>query len=71
MVEDWVSMRKALGVDVFVEGKRGYSCPGLLHLMITFLVWRSFTERPKGSNSTETTLSVVKQRTDIRFLMIS
>jgi hypothetical protein len=71
MVEDCASARKASRVDLFVEGKRGYSCPELLHLTITFLVWRSFTKRPKGSNSTETRLSVVKRRTEIRFLMIS
>jgi hypothetical protein len=36
-----------------------------------FLEWRSFTETPRGSNSTETELSVVNLRTEIRFLIIS
>jgi hypothetical protein len=71
MVEDWASTRKASGVDVSTKGKRGYNYLELLHLTITFLVWRSFTERPNGSNSTETRLSVVKRQTYIRFLMIS
>jgi hypothetical protein len=35
------------------------------------LEWRSFTETPRGSNSTETELSVVNLRTEIRFLIIS
>jgi hypothetical protein len=43
----------------------------LLHLVITFLVPRSFTERPKGSNSIEHQLSVINLRTDRRFLMMS
>jgi hypothetical protein len=34
-------------------GKNGYRSPVLLHLAITLYVWRSFTERPKGSNSME------------------
>ena len=33
--------------------------------------WRSFTETPRGSNSTETELSVVNLRTESRFLIIS
>jgi hypothetical protein len=37
-----------------VGAKRGYSRPELLHLMIMFLVCRSFTERPYTSNSIET-----------------
>jgi hypothetical protein len=36
-----------------------------------FLVRRSFTETPRGSNSTETELSVVNLRTDKRFLIMS
>jgi hypothetical protein len=70
MVEDCACARKALGVDESAEGKRGYSCPELLHMTITLLVWRSFTERPKRSNSTETRLSVVKLRRGINFLII-
>lgn len=36
--------------------------------MITFLVARSFIKRPKGPNSIETELPVVKRRTERRFL---
>jgi hypothetical protein len=35
------------------------------------LEWRSFTETPRGSNSTETALSVVNLRTERRFLIMS
>jgi hypothetical protein len=38
-----------------------YSGPVLLDLAITFLVVRSFTDKPKGSNSIEHKLSVVKR----------
>jgi hypothetical protein len=41
-----------------------YRGPELLHLVITFCVERSFTERPNESNSMEHQLSVVKQRID-------
>jgi hypothetical protein len=37
---------------------------------IMFFVRRSFTERPKGSNSTEQLLSIVKRWTEIKFLII-
>jgi hypothetical protein len=37
----------------------GYIGLELLHLVITFLVARSFTDRSKGSNSIEHQLSVV------------
>jgi hypothetical protein len=40
-----------------------YSRPVLFDLMITFLVVRSFTDKPNGSNSMEHQLSVVKRRT--------
>jgi hypothetical protein len=36
-----------------------YSGPELLHLVITFLVARSFIDRSKGSNSIEHQLTVV------------
>jgi len=42
----------------------------LLHLTIMFLVCKSFIERPKGSNSMEQLLSVVKRRIEIRFLIM-
>ena len=32
-------------------------------------VWKSFTEKQKGSNSTKTELSVVNFRTDTKFLI--
>jgi len=48
---------------------REYRGPELLHLTITFRVPRSFTEQPKGPNSTEKLLSEVNWRTDIRFLI--
>jgi len=48
---------------------RGYSGPELLHLMISLLDGRSFTEQPKGSNSTEQLLSVANWRTEIIFLI--
>jgi len=51
-------------------GKNGYRSPVLLHLAITLRVWRSFTERPKGSNSMEQLLSVVNRRTEIKFLIM-
>jgi hypothetical protein len=38
-----------------------YSEPVLFDLAIMFLVVRSFTDKPKGSNSREHQLSVVKQ----------
>jgi hypothetical protein len=37
-----------------------YRGPKLSHLVIMFVVKRSFTERPKGSNSIEHQLLVVK-----------
>jgi hypothetical protein len=37
-----------------------YSGPVLFDLTITFLVVRSFTDKPNGSNSIEHQLSVVK-----------
>jgi hypothetical protein len=38
-----------------------YRGPELLHLVNTFCVERSFTERPNGSNSMEHQLLVVKR----------
>jgi hypothetical protein len=50
--------------DVKELGRRiVYSGPVLFDLMITFLVVRSFTDKPNGSNSMEQQLSVVKRRT--------
>jgi hypothetical protein len=44
-------------------GRRSvYSGPVLFDMAITFLVVRSFTDKPKGSNSIEHQLSVVKRR---------
>jgi hypothetical protein len=43
-----------------------YSGPMLFDLMITFLVVRSLTDKPNGSNSIEHQLSVVKRRTERR-----
>jgi hypothetical protein len=43
-----------------------YSGPVLFDLAITFLVVRSFTDKPKRSNSIEHQLSVVKRRTERR-----
>jgi hypothetical protein len=37
-----------------------YRGPEVLHLVITFCIERSFTERPNESNSMEHQLSVVK-----------
>lgn len=45
--------------------------PALLHLVITFWVDKSFTETPRGSNSIEHQLSVVKRRTNKKFRIIS
>jgi hypothetical protein len=51
--------------DVKELGRRiVYSGPVLFDLMITFLVVRSFTDKPNGSNSMEQQLSVVKRRTE-------
>jgi hypothetical protein len=55
---------------LLVVGKNGYKSPVLLHLAITLRVCRSFTERPKGSNSIEQLLSVVNRRTEIKFLIM-
>jgi hypothetical protein len=44
-----------------------YSRPVLFDLAITFLVLRSFTDKPKGSNFIEHKLLVVKRRTEKRF----
>jgi hypothetical protein len=41
-----------------------YSGPVLFDLTIMFLVVRSFTDKPNGSNSIEHQLSVVKRRTE-------
>jgi hypothetical protein len=41
-----------------------YSGPVLFDLTITFLVVRSFTDKPNGSNSMEHQLSVVNRRTE-------
>jgi hypothetical protein len=49
-------------------GRRSvYSGPVLFDLAITFLVVRSFTYKPKGSNSIEHKLSMVKRRTERKF----
>jgi hypothetical protein len=40
----------------------------LSHRRITFRVRRSLMDKPKGSNSTETELSRVNLRTEIKFL---
>jgi len=50
---------------------QGVQGPGLLHRRRVVLEWRSFTETPRGSNSTETELSVVNLRTERRFLIMS
>jgi hypothetical protein len=51
--------------DVKELGRRiVYSGPVLFELTITFLVVRSFTDKPNGSNSMEHQLSVVKRRTE-------
>jgi len=60
----------SVGVLMLVGGKNGYKSPKLLHLAITLRVCRSFTERPKGSNSIEQLLSVVNRRTEIKFLIM-
>jgi hypothetical protein len=54
----------AVDGDVKELGRRiVYSGPVLFDLTITFLVVRSFTDKPNGSNSKEHQLSVVKRRT--------
>jgi hypothetical protein len=51
--------------DVKELGRRiVYSGTVLFDLTITFLVVRSFTDKPNGSNSMEHQLSVVKRRTE-------
>jgi hypothetical protein len=55
----------AVDGDVKELGRRiVYSGPVLFDLTITFLVVRSFTDKPNGSNSKEHQLSVVKRRTE-------
>jgi hypothetical protein len=48
--------------------KKGYKSPELSDLMRILRVVRSFTEKPKGSNSTETELSRENLRVLIKFL---
>jgi hypothetical protein len=51
--------------DVKELGRRiVYSGPVLFDPTIMFLVARSFTDKPNGSNSMEHQLSVVKRRTE-------
>jgi hypothetical protein len=58
----------AVDGDVKELGRRiVYSGPVLFDLTITFLVVRSFTDKPNGSNSIEHQLSVVKRRTESKF----
>jgi hypothetical protein len=55
----------AVDGDVKELGRRiVYSGPVLFDLTITFLVVRSFTDKPNRSNSIEHQLSVVKRRTE-------
>jgi formate-dependent phosphoribosylglycinamide formyltransferase (GAR transformylase) len=55
----------AVDGDVKELGRRiVYSGSVLFDLTITFLVVRSFTDKPNGSNSIEHQLSVVKRRTE-------
>jgi hypothetical protein len=55
----------AVDGDVKELGRRiVYSGTVLFDLTITFLVVRSFTDKPNGSNSMEHQLSVVKRRTE-------
>jgi hypothetical protein len=55
----------AVDGDVKELGRRiVYSGPVLFDLTITFLVVRSFTDKPNGSNFIEHQLSVVKRRTE-------
>jgi hypothetical protein len=49
-----------------VESGMVYRGPELLYLMITLCVARSFTDKPKGSNSIEQEISVVKWRMERR-----
>jgi hypothetical protein len=58
----------AVDGDVNELGRRiVYSGLVLFDLTITFLVVRSFTDKPNGSNSIEHQLSVVKRRTESKF----
>jgi hypothetical protein len=55
----------AVDDDVKELGRRiVYSGPVLFDLTITFLVVRSFTDKPNGSNCMEHQLSVVKRHTE-------
>jgi hypothetical protein len=55
----------AVDGDVKELGRRiAYSGPVLFDLTITFLVVRSFTDKPNGSNSMKHQLSVVKRCTE-------
>jgi hypothetical protein len=59
-----VTTATAVDDDVKELGRRiVYSGPLLFDLTITFLVVRSFIDKPNGSNSMEHQLSVVKRRT--------
>jgi hypothetical protein len=59
-----VTAATAVDGDVKELGRRiVYSGPVLFDLTITFLVVRSFTDKPNRSNSMEHQLSVVKRRT--------
>jgi hypothetical protein len=60
-----VTAATAVDGDVKELGRRiVYSGPVLFDLTITFLVVRSFTDKPNGSNSIEHQLSVVNRRTE-------
>lgn len=45
------------------------TAPRCLHQRIFARVQRSLIEKPKGSNSTDTLLSLVREQTEMRFLM--
>jgi hypothetical protein len=55
-------------VEKVADAKSGmvYRGPKLSYLTITLRVARSFTDKPKGSNSIEQELLVVKRRTERR-----
>lgn len=64
--------RERLGLDLFLElvlVVMGYRSPRLSHLIRAIPVWKSFREKPNGSNSIETLLSVVNLPTDTKFLI--
>lgn len=67
-ISEEVTAERSATEVVGVRAPKVYRSPTLLQQSIILRVRRSLTEKPNGSNSTETELSIEKRRTEIRFL---